>query len=111
MRRGSSESGVGSRRTPGHFVRDVFQLCKESQIVTTNPQNKQSISYVSPNTYSPQTENASCAGFHEFTEAGFAEDRKSETAKGAKSDCHRRQLRHWPVHCARARSCGRCRLH
>jgi hypothetical protein len=46
-------------------------------MVATNLQNQQSISYVSPNTRPSQTENASRAGFHEFTETGFAEDRKS----------------------------------
>src|SRR5439155_25888638 len=86
-------------------------ICKESQIVTTNPQNKQSISYVSPNTYSPQTKNASCAGFHEFAETGFTEDRKSEAAEGAKSHHHRCKLRHWAIHLARARTCRRRCLH
>src|SRR6266487_4953420 len=88
-----------------------MSLCKESKIVTTNLQNKQSISYVSPNTCPSQTENASCAEFHEFAETGFAEDRKPETTEGAKSHHHRCKLRHWPIHRARARSCRRRCLH
>src|SRR5439155_17923956 len=95
------------------MFRDVFRgfICKESQIVATNPQNKQSISYASPNTHSSRTENASCAEFHEFAETGFAEDRKPETAEGAKSHRHRRKFRHWAIHRARARACRRRRLH
>src|SRR5438445_9382325 len=102
-------SSKGALRAPFYQL-STSMFCKESPPPATNGQNKKL--YVSPSSYiPPQTENASRAGFHEFAETGFAEDRKSETAEGAKSHRHRCKLGHWPIHRARARPCGRWRLH